>query len=270
MTDECIHGLELDRCDICSPKARPVPVASAPPARTRTPRPLSSGSSAPRRSSPAASQKKPIILSEQRIHHLTPLNNLTGILVEGALYADAAEAWSDRPEVDISSHDTREARRTTPIPGTGTSVADYVPFFLSPNANLWEGIRTRTPDPRVAPEARALPAAEFVMLVTTIKQLVADDEGYPVVADGDAADARTRFASTRDDAERSLRRIFGSDDGTVLRAELLVHESVPFERVTLIGVANDKARTAVRAALAGSGYQPRVAVHPPWFALPEM
>ena len=38
--------------------------------------------------------------------------------------------------------------------------------------------------------------------------------------------------------------------------------------ITLIGVANDRVRAAVRALLAGSGYQPRVAVHPPWFALP--
>jgi len=59
-----------------------------------------------------------------------------------------------------------------------------------------------------------------------------------------------------------------SDDGMALRAEVLVHDSVPFEAITLIGVAHEKARASVRLILAGSRFQPRVAVHPPWFAVP--
>jgi hypothetical protein len=195
------------------------------------------------------------------------------MLIDGVLHAEAAESWTARPAIDISSPDTREARRITAIPGTDTDtdtfVADYVPFFLSPNANLWEGMRARTPDPRLTTAARSIRAAEFVILVTTIKQITASVMRYPVVSDGDAADARSRFATTQDDAERVLRRTLVSDDGTALRAEMLVFDSVPFEVITLIGVANDKARSAVRSLLSGSGFQPRVAVHPPWFALPS-
>jgi hypothetical protein len=265
VTEECIHGLDLDRCDICSPKAKPAPVTASP-ARTR--RPSSSPASAsPRRRESPQPKGKPVILAEQRVQHLTHIDNLTGILVDGALHADADPAWQGRPEIDISSPDTRNARRGTDIAGTGRTVADHVPFFLSPDATIWEGMLARTPDPRLAPRARALPATEFIMLVTTIKQLVPLDGPYPVVADGDAADARTRFATTKEDSERLLRRLLTSDDGVLLRAELLVPEPVPFERISLIGVANERARADVRELLAGSAHQPRVAVHPPWFAL---
>lgn len=190
------------------------------------------------------------------------------MLVDAMVHADSSADWDARPEIDISSPETREARRTTLIAGTDTAVAGYVPFFLSPDANLWEGMRARTPDPRLAAAARSIPVAEFVMLVTTIKQITAPGRRYPVIADGDAADPRTRLATTQDDAERALRKMLGSSDGTWLRAEVLVFDSVPFETITLIGVANDKVRNAVRSLLAGSGFQPRVAVHPPWFALP--
>ncbi len=281
MTEECIHGLEFDRCDLCSPKAAPKPDTPAPPgARSRTP----GASSARSRSGTSGStarplqHRKPIVIGEQRIHHLTHIDNLPGILSDG-LHADSSTAWGSRPEVDISSADTREARRGAVVAGSvqGATVADYVPFFLSPNAALWEGIRARTPDPRISARARKLPAAEFVLLVSTVKQVSTSQQasggvsdGSIVVADGDAADPRTRFAVTSDDSERMLRRLLGMDDsGALLRAEFLVHGSVPFELITLVGVANDKARSAVRAILGSSGYGPRLAVHPPWFALPS-
>jgi hypothetical protein len=44
---------------------------------------------------------------------------------------------------------------------------------------------------------------------------------------------------------------------------------LPFDAITLIGVANNKARDAVKDVLDSSVYTPRVAVFPPWFAKPE-
>ena len=267
MTEECIHGLEFDRCDLCSPKAVTKPARAA---TARAPRTSIARAASPTRAARPTQLKKPLIIGEQRIHHLTHIDNLAGIL-SGGVHADASPNWDSRPEVDISSADTREARRTTAVAGTVHTVADYVPFFLSPNAALWEGIRARTPDPRISATARGLPSAEFVLLVSTIKQIAeALPAGSTVVTDGDAADPRTRFAATGDDSERMLRRLLGADDpGALQRAEFLVQGSVPFELFSLIGVANDKARSAVRAILASSGHGPRLAVHPPWFALPD-
>jgi hypothetical protein len=64
---------------------------------------------------------------------------------------------------------------------------------------------------------------------------------------------------------RTLRA--GEESEAMLAAELLVRESFPIEQISLIGVANDKVRTAVRAILAASDtkHGPKVVVYPPWF-----
>jgi hypothetical protein len=67
-----------------------------------------------------------------------------------------------------------------------------------------------------------------------------------------------------------LRKLRNDDNAeTIVEAELLVKDAFPFELVTLIGVANDKAREVVRRILRSSEYSPKVAVYPPWFQRPE-
>lgn len=271
MIDECIHGLDRDRCDVCSPKvvpkvelpvrstSRPATKSSSGPARARA---ATSGSPIARRTSGAT--KAPVDVGEQRIHHVTHVSNLAGILASGAVHS----ASSAHPTTDISSAGNRELRASTLIAGhEDASVADFVPFYLSPNASLWQAVRAESTDPRLTAAARGLAASEFVILVSTLKAQPGDGV---VVTDGDAADPRSRFATTPEAAERMLRRLVTDDEtDAVLRAELLVKGSVPFESVTVIGVANDRSRDAVKEIVAGSGFRPRIAVHPPWFALPS-
>jgi hypothetical protein len=267
---ECIHGLELSRCDLCSPKVLPKPDLSTTTTRARTPRPLAS--STPRRSTPPASKTQPLNVNEQRIHHVTHISNLDGILTSSGLVADASDARSARPTVDISSESNREARRSTFVAGVGSpNIANYVPFYLSPNASLWEAQRAGSTDPRLSPTTRGLPASEFVLLVSTVSKVAEASRGDDtiIVADGDAVDPRTRFATSKEAYDRMLRRVLSDQESSaMLRAEFLAKDTVPFETITLIGVANDKARDAVKAILGSSDYRPRVAVHPPWFALP--
>src|SRR5690606_41309770 len=97
----------------------------------------------------------------RRILHLSHLRNLPGILGIGRILADAAGA---APVVDLSAPDTRRRRRETVV--SGRSVAEFVPFFLAPEAALWMRMRGRLPDERLAEEARRRPASEFVLLVS--------------------------------------------------------------------------------------------------------
>ena len=230
------------------------------------------------RSTPAASKKPSINVGEQRVYHVTHSSNLPGILATGSLLADGSDAWSERPNVDISSAENRETRRATTVAGAGElTVADYVPFFLSPNASLWGAIRSGSTDPRLSPAIRGVAASEFVILVSTVKALRSAQAGNGspgrpevVVADGDAADSGARCATSSDAYERMLRQLITDEESDALQhAELLVRDAVPFESVSLIGVMNDRARESVKGILASSGCSPRVAVHPPWFAAPS-
>jgi hypothetical protein len=246
LPDECIHGLEAGLCDVCYPKPVPVAVAAAASTTTRT-----RAAARPRTAGVGRPDHK---VGEQRIYHVTHMGNLAAIIESDALVAGVT------PAVDASSAQNREARRETTI-GTAT-VADYVPFFLSPNATVWSSIRAQRSDPRLSKEIRDLPAAEFIILVSTVK--VASTMEI-AVADGDAANTFTRFGTTPEDNDRTLRKL-RADEAAILGGELLVRGSFPFDQLALIGVANDRARDAVKDILQAAAHEPKVAIYPPWFA----
>ncbi len=224
---------------------------------------------------PRASAKGGADVGEQRIYHVTHIGNLAGILSSGTLFADANRAWEARPAVDISSAETRESRRATLVSGQGSlSVAKYVPFYLSPNAKVWDSIRAHTDDPRLVLDAHGSAPYDFVILVSTVKKVLDAHVGEPdsavIATDGDAAGVLTRFGTTREDAQRVLRKLRADPEAdAILEAELLVEETFPYELVTLIGVANDRVRDVVKPILAASTHRPKVAVYPPWFQATE-
>jgi len=199
---------------------------------------------------------------------VTHIDNLAAILDDGALLADTR--IETRPAVDIASEHVRTARRAAQIPGTDACVAAHVPFFVSPDAYVWDAIRSGTQDPRLSAAAYRGSAYDYVVLVTTIggvQATLSDDAGI-VVADGDAAGPLTRFDT--DPRARTLRALLADEDpGAVLRAELLVPERVPFPTITLVGVANHAQRAAVKDLLDLGGAKPRVSVYPPWFQAAE-
>jgi hypothetical protein len=279
VNEECIHGLDGELCALCFPPAAPVastvPVARAPRAsRARTaeaPTALRTVA-APITTGTAKTKRHDDNVGEQRIYHLTHIRNLPGILAADRLLADASDAWETRPVVDISSPANRDARRQTPINGAADrAVADHVPFFLSPNALVWENIRAQSLDPRLSEAAHEAAAFDFVILVSTVKKVLdaqaADADATPfAVTDGDAAFTTTRFGSTPDAADTLLRTLRANlDSDSILKAELLVPGEFPFGLITLIGVANDRVRDAVKPLLAAASHKPKVAVYPPWF-----
>ena len=316
LSDECIHGLEGGLCASCFPKAAPEIV---PGVATRASRSKAAGRAPSLRSSPSPrtvtlggpnptlgaqpATREPVTtkaallektvkstksvadnVGEQRIYHVTHIRNLAGILNSGGLLADASDAWSARPVVDLSSAPQRAARRAALVAGDDSaSVASFVPFFLSPNARLWDSLLTEADDPRLSPEAHRAETYDFVILVSTVRKLLdaqaaaaATSAAAPsaaktsaaavAVANGDAAGALTRFGAAPDTAERMLRSLRADQESQKIReAELLVTESFPFELITLVGVANDKVRDAVRGILAVGAHKPKVVVYPPWF-----
>ena len=238
---ECIHGLEIPLCDICYPKIAPEkPRAVRAAAAPRAPRAAS-----------VRTSRKSVNAGDQRIYHVTHIRNLEGIVSAGALRVDAA------PAVDVSSDLTRELRMSAEV-SPSASVAEYVPFYLAPDAVLWEDLRSGASDEtRWSDAARKATPFDFVFLVSIVAAL-GDDA---VIADGDAAATFTRF-STGDSIQRIIEKLHDNEDAR-RNAEALARRSFPFASVQLIGVANDRVRDRVRDLLRGPA--PKVAVYPPWF-----
>lgn len=230
-------------CDSCYPKIVPEK-----PKVTRA-------AAAPRRIAGVTTTKKSINAAEHRIYHVTHIRNLEAILDTGELRADA------RPVVDVNTDLTRELRRTAEV-SPGQSVADYVPFYLAPEATLWQDLGSGASDEtRWSGAARAAASADFVFLVSTAKAL-GDDA---VITDGDAAGTYTRFATTPEEAGRMLVRLH--DDDRARDAEALAKDSFAFDAVQLIGVANEPMRDRVKEMLRDADFGTKVAVYPPWFQL---
>ena len=189
------------------------------------------------------------------------------MLSSGVLLADSVAA---NPRVDISSAENREARRSTLVSKAGTAtVADYVPFFLTPNASLWASLRSDAADTRLSGEARSTAVNDYVVLVSSIKKVRDTSEpGYSniVVTDGDAVGAVTRLETTKESAERMLRKLRAEEEsGAILEAEVLVETSLPFDAISVISVATVSVREAVKEMLESTPYKAKVAAHPPWF-----
>lgn len=251
---ECIHGFEEGLCDTCYPAKVPEPVkAVRAPSSGRTLKTVRhSGKSATATVSPMLN------LVTQRIYHVTHERNLAGILEAGALTAHAA------PAVDVSSPITRELRAAADL-ASGRTVADHVPFFLSPSAGRWDELKAGAIGPHWSDEARAASPLDYVILVSTAEAIGPD----VVLADRDAAEHDTRIAIGLDAVAPAIRRVH-STDPDFHEPEVLAPDSFDFAHITLIGVANEKVRERVRAVLGkAGGHAPKVSVYPPWFQAGE-
>lgn len=249
---ECIHGLEGTQCDICFPSAAPAPTRRPAPARApRTPatRTTASRSEGPRTTTrPTAAALVP---SEVRVYHVLPISAIADVRTTGTLLPGTDDV--------LLSDLGRELRATADV-GDGRSVASFVAFSVSPLSTRWLQVRSGAAEPVWSETARSLAPSDYVMLVTTLGAL-----GETIVTDGDAAGTWTRFARTPDEVRRVLERIHDAEDVRA-SAEALAPAPVPFEAITLIGVANEPAKDRVRALLGSGAAHPRVAVYPPWFA----
>jgi hypothetical protein len=195
-----------------------------------------------------------VTLAEQRIFHVTHEHNLSSILADAALRAGVT------PLVDVSSATTRELRQAVDVVD-GATVADYVPFYLSPDASRWDELRRGAEGTHWSDAARATKPLDYVILVSTAGELGPD----VVVTDRDAADSTSRFGIGTDGGAPLIRRL-RSEDPEFFEPEILAPVSVPFEAITLIGVPNDRVRDRVKRLLADSGgHAPKVSVFPPWF-----
>lgn len=244
---ECIHGFPEGLCDSCYPRKAPEPVRVARTATARAARP-------PVRASGTSSAPPTLKLSGRRVFHVTHVQNLESIALDGALVSGFT------PDVDVSSATARELRATATVPD-GRSVAEFVAFFLAQDATRWQELRDGAEGAHWSDAARAAKATEFVILAVAVDSLGPD----VVFADADAAGSVTRFAEGIEAGTQALRRLHNTDPD-FRDAELLVARPVTLESVAIITVASEKVRDAVRSVFDNAGMTaPRIAVYPPAF-----
>lgn len=259
MESECIHGLETALCGVCSPRspAQAAQQRSRGPVSRQAPRVRTVGSVRTRGAAePLSSSTRR--LTALRVHHLTPIENLPGILDDGALVPGAVAAC------DLSSALTRQLRSSVELPG-GVSVADAVPFYLDALARHWIELLDGASGPTWSDAARSLHGVDLVVLSWPVAVLA----DRALLADGDAAARVTGIVPLEDAAAAQAMFSRLERDERVGEGELLVPGPLALDDLALVGVANEPARNRVAALFEAAGLRVRTAVHPPWFQAPE-
>lgn len=202
------------------------------------------------------------------LFRITHRDNLPWLLRHGLCCANAGRR--DPNFVQIGNPDLIASRvwRSVPTPPGGT-LADYVPFYLTPKSPMllniktgWNGMRRRSNDEIVfvVSSVQAMRKARVAMLFT-------DRHAYVATAcwSGDAAKLATMI-----DWDILRRHDFARDDAYPdkkerYQAEALAHALVPVEALIGIACASEGERAQIEAMVTGAGRMLPVRPRPEWY-----
>jgi len=207
-----------------------------------------------------------------KIYHITHLRNLPQIVQAGLLWSDAKrlELKLNCDVVGMAHIKQRRLREIEVDCHPGTHVGDYVPFYFCPRSIMLYILHMGNH-----------PDLNYREGQTPIVHLQADLQAVTAWAGRNQrkwaftnCNAGTKYGSFFNDLAKlgavNWPAIAATDfrDPTIKegkQAEFLIHESFPWQLVERIGVQNSAAAQQVRAAVAGAGHQPAVAVELSWY-----
>lgn len=212
----------------------------------------------------------PIDLTAERglLFRITHVANLPWLLANGLHCANAPVV--DPNFVSIGNPDLidRRTRRRVPIAPGGT-LADYVPFYLTPKSPMLLNIKTGNNGitRRSNEEIAILFSSCQAMRDQGVSMLFTDRHAYTATAawTGDSADLAAMI-----DWEILRRHDFSRDDGYPdklerYQAEALAHGHVSANALLGIGCATATARDVIQAQVAAAGRPLEVFVRPGWY-----
>jgi len=188
------------------------------------------------------------------IYHITPVDNLAGIIREGGLFCDRNA--QDKQFVNIAHKNIKDRRIKKKVPiNPGGVLADYVPFYFAPRSPMLFTIYKGNVEGYVRGQE------PIIYLVSSTETV--DEAGLDwVFTDGHAVMDYTDFFDSFNDLDNVdwplMSAHYWSDtdtDGDRRRrrqAEFLVHGFFPFELFSEIGVYNAAAAQRVGEILDGT------------------
>jgi hypothetical protein len=200
---------------------------------------------------------------------MTHISNLSSVLASGGLQSNSALRHGGISYSDIAYQDLQGRRATKRVPcGKRGVLHDYVPFYFNPRSpmlytihkgNVSSYSQGQFPIVHLVTTAQAVEASGCSFVFTDGHGIVAFTGFFDDLAQLDSVDwdvmRDTYWRDTNEDQDRSRRR----------QAEFLVHEFVPFEIITEIGVYNGNVQRQVEAALQATPYQPVVKEERNWY-----
>ncbi len=205
------------------------------------------------------------------IYHITHVENLASIALDGALLSDAEMIARQGPNLVIGMSSIKQRRLELPVKcHPGDTVGEYVPFYFC-SRSIMLYLIYKGNHPELSYHGGQGPIVHLQAdLDATVMWAQATDVRWAFSL-ANAGAYYTEFrAELADLAEVDWRAVAATDfsDATVKegkQAELLVRREVPWGLIQRIGVRSATVRERVLEALAGSRHKPPVDVLPDWY-----
>jgi hypothetical protein len=214
------------------------------------------------------------------IYHITPIDNLASIARRGALLSKAAATAQGLVAANIAYPHIQGRRAVKAIPIVpGGTLHDYVPFYFAPRSPMLLTIdRGNVPDcdyrqddivhlvshaqtirdggPRFvfSDVHAALDIAQFFDDLAHLEEI-----DWRIFFEAPLLGGYCKYWNNRPETQRHVRRQESR------QAEFLAHQRVPIAAISLIGVRTAEGAARIRAALAGTGWEPALRVTPAWY-----
>ncbi len=199
------------------------------------------------------------------IYHITPVDNLPGIIKKGGLYCDRDAKKIEF--VSIGHKHIKERRENKKVPkGAGGAVSDYIPFYFAPRSPMLYVIHRggvdgysggQTPIVHLCSSTEAVVKACLDFVFTEGQAAMSYTDFFDDLNDLSKIDwplMQSRYWNdSDDDPDRCRRR----------QAEFLVHTFFPWKLVSEIGVCNTATAQKVHEIL--NGNKPPVTVRQGWY-----
>lgn len=203
------------------------------------------------------------------IYHITPIDNLESILSAGGLLAYNVMLETETNYTNIAYENIQDRRATIRVPcGRGGVLHDYVPFYFAPRSPMLYTINRGNVKGYTQGQAAVIHLVsdvfeidirglDFVFTdghaVMTFTDFF-DDLNYLGAIDWDVMESRY-WNDTNEDNDRKRRR----------QAEFLVHNFLPGQLITEIGVINSTIKAQTENILQNFTHKPSVIVRNNWY-----
>jgi hypothetical protein len=207
-----------------------------------------------------------------KLYHITHVDNLRAIVVDGALVSDAEMIRRGGPTQAIGMSEIKRRRVEELEVGShpGTKVGDYVPFYFCPRSVMLFVIhRANHPDLTYRGGQECI--AHLEADLHTVVAWAAANGRHWAFSLSNAGAYYTEFRSRLDELDQLDWDAIAATDFRPAavkehkQAEFLLHECFPFELVERIGVRSARTHAQVVAALAGARHRPTIEVRQEWY-----
>jgi hypothetical protein len=206
-----------------------------------------------------------------KLYHITHVDNLASILEFGELFSDAALVERGGPSSGVGMSAIKQRRLSLPVKcHSGDFVGDYVPFYFCPRSVMLYVIHCAN-HPGLTYRGGQDPIVHLEADLHEVIDWTKSAGRRWAFSLQNAGAAYAEFRKSRDELNQvnwAAVEALDFRDPAIKegkQAEFLVHRSLPFELVELIGARTYATVARVRQSLATAGVHKRVELKPEWY-----